>query len=189
MKIEYTNIPKGVSKPKFVINYLVNTLRTWYFFHLKFPWVKYNGFVRVMSHTRFAKNRNITLGNKVQFGKLCSVSTDVEIGNNVLIAARVCFVGKYDHETHIPGLAIWDSPRGTDEVTKVEDDVWIGHGSIILAGVRIGKGAVVAAGSLVTKSIPDCEIWGGVPARKIKDRFNSVEDKKQHLEFLNQSKK
>jgi len=53
----------------------------------------------------------------------------------------------------------------------VNDDVWIGHGSTILSGVRIGQGAVVAAGSVVTKDVPLYAIVGGVPAKVIKYRF------------------
>jgi len=52
----------------------------------------------------------------------------------------------------------------------IEDEVWIGAGAIILRGVRIEKGAIVAAGSVVTKNIPSYEIWGGVPAKFIRKR-------------------
>ena len=67
--------------------------------------------------------------------------------------------------------------------TFIEDDVWIGHGSIILSGVRIERGAIVAAGSVVTKSIPAYEIFGGIPAKKIRDRFNT-EQRKEHEKML-----
>ena len=53
----------------------------------------------------------------------------------------------------------------------VEDDVWIGTRAIILSGVRIGKGAVIAAGTVVTKDIPPYAIVGGNPAKIIKFRF------------------
>jgi virginiamycin A acetyltransferase len=52
----------------------------------------------------------------------------------------------------------------------VEDDVWIGANSVVLDGARIGKGAVIAAGSLVNGTVPPYEIWGGTPARFIKAR-------------------
>jgi acetyltransferase-like isoleucine patch superfamily enzyme len=52
----------------------------------------------------------------------------------------------------------------------VEDDVWIGTSCIVIKGVTIGKGSIVAAGSLVNKSIPPFQIWGGVPAKFIKNR-------------------
>jgi acetyltransferase-like isoleucine patch superfamily enzyme len=53
---------------------------------------------------------------------------------------------------------------------RIGRDVIVGVNSVILKGVEIGDGAVVAAGSVVTKSIPTNEIWGGNPARKIRDR-------------------
>ena len=54
----------------------------------------------------------------------------------------------------------------------VDDDVWIGFRSTILSGVHIGQGAIVAAGSLVTKDVPPYAIVGGVPAKVIKYRFS-----------------
>jgi acetyltransferase-like isoleucine patch superfamily enzyme len=53
----------------------------------------------------------------------------------------------------------------------IGNDVWIGYGVKIMEGLTVDDGAVVAAGSIVTHNIPSYEIWGGVPARKIKDRF------------------
>jgi acetyltransferase-like isoleucine patch superfamily enzyme len=60
----------------------------------------------------------------------------------------------------------WDDSR-----TGVElgDNVWVGAGCILLPGTRIGDNSVVAAGSVVNREIPPGEIWGGIPARKIKD--------------------
>ena len=54
----------------------------------------------------------------------------------------------------------------------IEDDVWIGHGSIILSNVHIGQGAVIAAGSVVTKNVPAYSVVGGSPAKIIKYRFD-----------------
>ena len=64
------------------------------------------------------------------------------------------------------------------------DNVFIGAHSIILKGVTIGENSIVAAGSVVTKSIPANPIWGGNPAKKIKDRFDSEEAKIKHIEWL-----
>jgi len=183
MKIEYTNMAKGENKLVFISKYLLHILRTWYLFNFKFSWVNYKGFVRVMRNVRFAK-MNITIGDKVQLGKDTKVACDLVIGNYVLIAGQVSFVGRNDHQYNLPGTTMWDSPRGKDSATIIQNDVWIGSGSTIIAGVNIGKGAVIAAGSLVNKNIPDFEIWGGVPARKIKDRFVSPEDKKTHKLYL-----
>lgn len=186
--IDFSNMPKGANKFSFAIRYVYNLARTWYLFNVKFSWVEYKGFVRVLAHTRFAK-RKITIGNRVQFGKYCSVATDVIFKSNILMASRVSFVGRYDHTIDVSGQYIWDGERGKDGITVVEDDVWIGFGATVIGGVTIGKGAVIAAGSLVNKSVPPCEIWGGVPAKKIRDRFTSQEDTNKHLTFLEVEKR
>lgn len=185
MHIDYSNMPNGASKLNFILRYLFNLLRTWYLFHVRYPWVKYNGFVRVMKGTTFAQNMDVKIGNNVQFGDYCNIASNVHFGNNILMAGRVSFVGKHDHTFNIPGKTIWQGERGDNGTTIIEDDVWIGTGSIIMSGVTIGKGSIVAAGSIVTKSIPPCEIWGGNPAKKIKDRFDNPEDIKKHLFSLN----
>ena len=59
---------------------------------------------------------------------------------------------------------------GRCEPIEIADNVWIGANAVILRGVTIGQGAVVAAGAVVTKKIPPNEIWGGLPARKIGER-------------------
>lgn len=181
--IDYANMPNGSSKLNFALRYIFNKLRTWYLFHLRFPWVEYQGFVRVMKNTSFAKMK-IKIGHNVQFGEYCNIASNVEFGSNILMAGRVCFVGKYDHEFTTPGTYIWYGERGDDGFCYVEDDVWIGHGVIIVGGIKIGKGSIIAAGSVVTKDIPSCEIWGGVPAIKLKNRFNSEADKQNHLDYL-----
>lgn len=57
-----------------------------------------------------------------------------------------------------------------DATIRVDDDVWIGGGSVILSGVHIGKGAIIAAGAVVNKDVPDYAIVGGIPARVLKYR-------------------
>lgn len=187
MKIDYVNMPNGTSKFNFTFRYLLNILRTWYLFNIKYSWIKYDGFVRVMSHTTFAK-MNISIGHHVQFGNYCNVASNVIFGNYILMAGRVCFVGRNDHQFSVAGQYIWHGARGDDGITIIEDDVWIGHGSTIIAGVTIGRGSIIAAGSIINKDIPSCEIWGGVPAKKIRDRFPITVDKDKHLQFLRQSK-
>lgn len=179
----FHNMANGDSKFKFVLKYFLNRVRTWWYFHFRWPWVKYHGFVRVMKGTSFA-HFPISLGNNVQFGDYCNISTPAIVGNNVLMAGRVCFVGKNDHSFNVPGQLIWNGVRGDNGTTVVEDDVWIGHRVTIVGPVTIGRGSIVAAGAVVTKDIPPCEIWGGVPARKLSNRFKDENDMKKHMEFL-----
>lgn len=187
MKIDYTNMPMGSSRVGFALRYIMNVFRTWVYFHFVWRNVRYKGFVRVMKGTSFASGAKISLGHNVQFGDYCNVSTDLIVGSNVLFAGRVCFVGKKDHQFNMPGQTIWSSKRDDSLPTIVEDDVWLGHGVTVVGPVRIGKGAVVAAGAVVTHDVPECEIWGGVPARKIKDRFAFESEKQVHLKFLTEN--
>ena len=180
-------MPEGANKTAFALRYIFNVLRSWYLFHFKFPWVKYKGFVRVMNHTTFAKGMSIKIGNNVQFGSYCNVATNVVFGNNVLMAGRVCFVGKKDHQYKKVNELIWNSERGDNGLTIVGNDVWLGHNVTVVGGLTIGDGAVVAAGAVVTSDIPPCEIWGGVPAHKINDRFASKEERDKHLEYINKT--
>jgi len=184
MKIDYNNMPNGSGKLNFILRYIFNCLRTWYIFHIRFPWVKYNGFVRIMKGTGFAQNMDVIIGHNVQFGKYCNVASNVHFCNNILIAGMVSFVGRHDHIFDVPGQTIWQGERGNNGITIIEDDVWIGTGAIILSGITIGKGSIIAAGAVVTKNVPPCEIWGGNPAKKIKDRFIELSQKKQHLNTL-----
>jgi acetyltransferase-like isoleucine patch superfamily enzyme len=112
------------------------------------------------------------------------VNCDAEFGNSVLIAKNVSFLNRDDHRFNVVGKTIWDSPRGDSYKVVVEDDVWIGHGAIILSGLTIGKGSVVAAGSVVNKDIPPYSIAVGVPARIIKQRF-SDDEIRLHEKLLN----
>jgi acetyltransferase-like isoleucine patch superfamily enzyme len=187
MSINYSNIAVGDSKMIFLIRYLFNIFRTWYYFNIKWPWVNYKGFVRVMPLCLFVK-RDIKIGNNVQFGRGTWVSTDVHFGDNILIAGRVSFIGRNDHTFSTPKVTIWNSKRGKDDLIIIGSDVWIGTNAIILAGVKVGNGSIIAAGSVVSKDIPDCEIWGGVPAKKIKNRFDLLKDKEIHIKYLNEIK-
>ena len=189
MKIDFKNMPNGASKGSFVLRYLFNMLRTWYVFHLRYPWVKYQGFVRVMGGTHFAQHMDVVIGNNVQFGNGCNVASNVHFGNNVLMAGNVQFVGRHDHTFSTPGVTIWDGERGENGTTVVEDDVWLGASVIVISGVTIGRGSIVAAGSVVTGDIPPCEIWAGVPAKKVKDRFTCEADKVKHLAFLEEKRR
>lgn len=110
-----------------------------------------------------------TVGEKVFIGHGCEFvcNTKIVIGNNCLIASK-CTINDTGHEFN-RNSTINSQPITSEEI-RIEDDVWIGTSSVILQGVTLGKGCIIAAGSVVNKSIPPYEIWGGVPARFIKLR-------------------
>jgi acetyltransferase-like isoleucine patch superfamily enzyme len=163
---------------------IANSIRTSLYFSLRCRWVKRSGMVRIpWSTTIFSTHRDITIGDRVQFGPNCWIHCDVSLGNDILMAPFVAFIGRDDHRYDIPGLSIWDSPRGDTTKTIVEDDVWIGYGAIILSGVTIGTGSIVAAGAVVANDVPPYSIVGGNPARLIKSRF-ADEQRRTHSTIL-----
>lgn len=116
-------------------------------------------------------------------GEGCSIGPKVSIGTYTMIAPRVAFIGD-DHRIDLPGVPAIFSGRPMLRPTIVADDVWIGHSAIILSGVNIGRGAVIAAGAVVTKEVPDFEIHGGVPASKIGIRFPEENKRHEHIKML-----
>lgn len=179
------NVNLHKSAVQLAIRRIANLIRSFYITKIRCRWIKRNGFLRIPFNTEiWSPHHDIIFGDKVQFGPHCKIQCDIEFGNSVLVASNVSFVGKDDHLTNIVGTTIWESGRGDSYKTHIGNDVWIGHGAIVIAGVVVGDGAIIAAGSVVTKDIPPCEIWGGNPARKIKDRFKTDEERRRHLEGI-----
>jgi len=165
----------------------MNGLRTQAYFRLRAPWVKRKGMVRIpWSVDLWSPHKDIELGSRVQFGAGCIVHCDACIGNDVLIARNVAIIGRDDHTFERVGVTIWDSPRGDTLKVVVGNDVWLGHGAIILSGVSIGAGSIVAAGAVVVSDVPPCSIVGGNPARIIRMRFSHDEICK-HTNVVNDS--
>lgn len=163
---------------------LANNIRTFIMLNLMHPWIKRSGMVRINATTSiFSPHKDISFGNRVQFGHGCQISCDISFGNDVLCAGNVAFIGKDDHRYDIVGKSIWESPRGDKFKTIIGNDVWIGYGTIILSGVHIGNGSIIAAGSIVVHDVEPYSIYGGNPAKKIKNRFNSNSELKKHLQL------
>jgi acetyltransferase-like isoleucine patch superfamily enzyme len=112
---------------------------------------------------------SIRIGNRVFIGSGCefNIRESIEIGDNSLIASGCRFI---DHD-HGIGLELpMNKQHGPEKPIKIGADVWLGCNVVVLKGVAIEDGAIVAAGAIVTKSIQQYEIWAGVPARKIGQR-------------------
>lgn len=112
---------------------------------------------------------NIKIGNNSGIGKDSIVGAYTQIGDNVMMG-EACFIYTRNHKTD--RLDIPMCSQGFDEYKPViiSDDVWIGARVTILPGAKIGKGAIIGAGAVVTGEIPDYAVAGGVPARVIKYR-------------------
>ena len=137
---------------------------------------------------------NIIIGDNFYIGKYSIIECDAEIGNNVIFANNTSLIGKYDHHYQQIGIPIrlasqirdkdycW---KGLNEKIIIEDDVWIGLGSIILSGIHIKQGSIIAAGSVVTTDVDAFSIYGGVPAKKIRNRFENDSDMREHIRLYN----
>jgi chloramphenicol O-acetyltransferase type B len=179
-----SNIRPGRSKLIIYIRYLANSIRSFIVINILNSWIKKNGFLRIpFSVKLWAPNRIIEFGKNVQFGSNCILHCNAKFGDNILIASNVSFVGRDDHRFDVVGKAIWDSPRGDNFSLEIENDVWIGHGAIVLSGVNIGTGSIIAAGSVVIEDIAPYSIVGGNPARFIRSRF-SVDQIEMHEKIL-----
>ena len=111
-------------------------------------------------------SNHISMGDLSGLGDESYVSGTLKIGNSVLIAPKCAFLGLehvFDEET-LENIGSESKP------IVIGDHAWIGFGSTVLAGVTIGKYAIVGAGAVVTKDVPDYAVVGGVPAKIIKKR-------------------
>ena len=124
----------------------------------------------IQMRCRFLNGRKVSLGNRnvINFGCLLdgrkhSIST----GDNVSIGPEATIL-TLGHDPQSPGFA----DQGGDVI--IGNRVWIGYRAIILPGITIGEGAVVAAGAVVTKDVEPYAIVAGNPARKIGERDNSL---------------
>lgn len=118
-----------------------------------------------------------SLVQHTRIGRFCSIANDVRIGPGIhpleLFSTSTVFYrlnNAFDFQ-----LIKEDLPFVENKEIIIGNDVWIGLGAIVLDGVNIGHGAVVAAGSVVTKNVPPYAIVGGVPARIIRYRFSEIE--------------
>ena len=168
---------------------LIKKLRNLYLVKVKWRDYSIGKYFHAGARVRIWGRNKVQIGDYFYIGRDSFIETSCRIGNYVIIANRVSIVGRYDHhyqQTGIPtrlAMSIREPEynwKGLDELTIIEDDVWIGVGAIILSGVTIGKGSIVAAGSVVTTDVEPYSIYGGVPAKKLTSRFNSVQELEAH---------
>jgi acetyltransferase-like isoleucine patch superfamily enzyme len=113
----------------------------------------------------------LVMGNNSNIGpyNYIGCSGKITIGNNVMLAPRVSIYAE-NHVFDNPNITIKAQGVAKSAVV-IEDDCWIAANVVILAGVTIGKGSVIAAGSVVNDDVPAFSVVAGVPARVIKSRL------------------
>ena len=150
--------------------------------------------VKIGRGSKFYGAENITLNSDVSIGEnalfLCT-RANVVLGDHVMFGPRVTVITG-GHRFDLVGRYM--DTVGNDEKLPENDrdvvfcgDNWIGANSTILRGVKVGKGAIVAAGAVVTKDVPPYSIVGGVPARVLKMRF-SPERIEEHERIIGEKK-
>lgn len=123
-------------------------------------------------------------GSKLKIGNFCSFAKNTFF----------CLGGEHDYKTL--STYPFESRISDNKITSfskgdivIGDDVWIGVNVTILSGVKIGQGAIIAAGSVVTKDVEPYSIYGGVPARLIKKRFSDeIIEKLKKVDYSTLSK-
>jgi maltose O-acetyltransferase len=124
----------------------------------------------IFMNTWFDSRSGFKMGNHSVVNQRCHFETSggIEIGENVSISAEVCILTS-DHDPQSPTFSERKSP------VLIEDYAFIGMRAIILRGVTIGRGSIVAAGSLVSHSVRPYTIVAGVPARAVGSRPENLE--------------
>lgn len=119
----------------------------------------------------------ISLGSFSGIGDRCYFQGEVIIGDNVMIAPEAVFIAASHNmdRTDIP----MNRQGVVNKRIVIGNDVWIGYGATVLAGVTISEGAVIGARSLVTKDVLPYAVVGGVPAKWIRSRKQVQEEKPQ----------
>lgn len=115
------------------------------------------------------KGPSILIGDRVFLGTACefNIRSGITIGDDTLIASGCRFI---DHDHGTDSHALIRVQQCVEAPIKIGKNAWLGCNVIVLKGVEIGEGAIVAAGAVVNKSIPANEIWAGVPAKKVSER-------------------
>lgn len=133
--------------------------------------------IRIMENCNFIFPKNIEFGSHVFLNHNCEldgsngkiiIGSSVSLGQDVLILTTNHLYDNYEIPLRKQGVR-------KDQDVEIGDDVWIGARTTILPNVKIGKGAIVAAGAVVSKNVEPYSIVGGVPAKHIKYRFGRAE--------------
>lgn len=153
-----------------VVKYIPSPLGDIFRYICVFPFLKSCHAVRIYEGATFWYPYKITIGSNVSINEWTYLNGygGLSIGNHVRIGHRTSIITS-DHIFSDKSKPIFQQGLIGSKVV-IEDDVWIGCNVTILKGVRVGKGAIIAAGSLVLEDVPSRAVVAGVPARVVKRR-------------------
>lgn len=121
-----------------------------------------------------ASGKGIEIGDNSGIGLNCRVAGPLSIGNDVMMAPGV-MIFTQNHETRDLSIPMRLQTAPKKKVT-IGNDVWIGANALIMPGVSVGDGAIIAAGAVVTKNVDSYAVVGGNPARVIKYRNKEIKN-------------
>jgi acetyltransferase-like isoleucine patch superfamily enzyme len=124
------------------------------------------------------KEGSIYLDDYCNISANCSLLSETEIRLGKYLAGECYLVAGGNHSFEDISQPIMFQPSVSKGGIKIEEDVWLAAGVIVLDGITIGRGSVVGAGSIVTRSLPEYSVAFGTPARKMKDRREQKEPEK-----------
>lgn len=157
-----------------------------YLYKTRIKWFKSAGAKLTFSpENSVFRYETITIGESVHIGKDAIFSCEADIGDNVLFGPKV-YITSGRHEYTIVGKRIREQGESGVRKVTIENDCWIGEGSLITRGVRIGEGTVIGGMSVVSHSMPPYCVCVGNPCRPIKLRYSDDELKK-HIDIINNS--
>lgn len=125
--------------------------------------------VNVEKGANFETGWELEVGDDSSLGVRCSIPYNLKVGKDVMMAPEVVILGE-NHEFERMDVPMRLQGSKKYPPVRIEDDVWIGTRAIIMPGLTIGRGAIIGAGSVVTKDVPPYAICAGNPARIIRYR-------------------
>ena len=125
--------------------------------------------VNIERGASFGNGFDLEIGDNSGLGRYCHVPPNIKIGKDVMMAPNV-FIFNLNHKFDDVTIPMRLQGHIKKQAVVIEDDVWIGRGVYVMSGLKISKGSIVAAGSVVTKCFPPYSVIGGNPAKFIKSR-------------------
>lgn len=137
-------------------------------------------YINVEKGAYFGLGNEIEIGDHSGIGVDCQLWGPIRIGRDVMMGPEVVILTN-NHRFDRVDVPMRGQGFSPPEPVTIQDDVWIGHRAMIMPGVTIGKGAIIAAGAVVTRDVPEYAIVGGVPARVLRYRKGPQDGDLQRL--------